>query len=71
MKHRRSFYSTTIAAVVEQLDEREALLRNALKESDVLRSVIHDGLTGRNDVWLKTQLLNALDAVDDNVRKAL
>ena len=65
------FFSSTIAALADELDTRQAFLRNALHDSADLRSLIHDGLTGTNDLWLKTQLLAALDAVDSNVRNAI
>lgn len=67
----KPFFSGTIAALSGELDAKQAYLRNALHDSADLRSLIHDGLTGKNDLWLKTQLLAALDAVDTNIRSAL
>lgn len=67
----KTFFSGTIAALADNLDAQQAYLRNALHDSADLRSLIHDGLTGPNDLWLKTQLIAALDALDTNVRKAL
>lgn len=49
----------------------DAYVDNALVHLDMLRSTIHDGLTGRNDVMLKVSLLYDLDEAERNLRKAL
>lgn len=54
----------------EERQAQQAYLANARHDSAQLRSLIHDGLTGHNDLWLKTQLLAALDAVDANLERA-
>ena len=47
-----------------------ALLSNALWEAEQLRSMIYDGLTGSADLYLRTELLTALDAVTLNIKRA-
>ena len=51
--------------------EAQAYVRNALYYLDALRSTVHDGLTGRNDLFLKMSLLQDIDASEANLRKAL
>lgn len=51
-------------------NEIAALISNALFHLDILRSTIHDGLTGKNDLFLKVSLLNDLDAVQSSLQKA-
>lgn len=60
----------TIGIAAEDFDAKHAYLANALADAADLRSLIFDGLTGHNDLWLRTQLLNALDAVCDNLLRA-
>lgn len=65
------FHSPTIALAMEEVDRRLAYSLNAMHAIDDLSSLIHDGLTGKNDLWLKMRLLDALAAVELNVRAAL
>jgi hypothetical protein len=44
---------------------------NALHDLEILRSTVHDGLTGQNDLFLKSSLIQDIDAVESNLRKAL
>jgi hypothetical protein len=48
----------------------EAYIANAQFHLDLLRSTVHDALTGHNDAFLKTSLLQDIDAIDTNLRKA-
>lgn len=54
-----------------EAQSREAYVANAQFHLSVLRSTIHDGLTGRNDTMLKVSLLYDLDEAERNLRKAL
>jgi len=68
---KHEYRGLTLAVAVEELDRRLAYSRNAMYAIDDLASLIHDGLTGKNDLWLKTQLLDALAGVELNVRATL
>lgn len=48
----------------------EAYIDNALHHLDLLRSTIHDGLTGKNDLYLKVSLLSDLDAAEASLQRA-
>lgn len=52
-------------------DEVEAYVRNARVQLAELAGTVHDGLTGRNDLFLKVGLLQDIDAVDKSLRAAL
>lgn len=49
----------------------KAYVHNALFHLSLLRSTIHDGLTGSNDAMLKVSLLYDLDDAEANLRRAL
>lgn len=49
----------------------KAYVHNALFHLNLLRSTIHDGLTGSSDLHLKVSLLYDLDDAEENLRKAL
>jgi hypothetical protein len=49
----------------------DSYVHNALFHLNLVRSTIHDGLTGRNDTMLKVSLLWDLDEAERNLRKAL
>ncbi len=59
------------AYVEECVASSRAYVDNALFHLDVLRSTIHDGLSGKNDLMLKVSLLYDLDEAERNLRKAL
>jgi hypothetical protein len=61
----------SIAEMAADLDHANAHVVNALVHARELRSTIHDGLTGRNDTFLKMSLLTDLDAIEHNLRSAL
>lgn len=44
---------------------------NALCHVNAVRSTVHDGLTGRNDSFLKESLLLDIDAIEHNLKAAL
>jgi hypothetical protein len=52
-------------------DETQAYAANARVELARVRSTVHDGLTGKNDLLLKVSLLQDVDAVDEILRKVL
>lgn len=54
----------------DQLD-REAYIANMRFHLDELRSLIHDGLTGKSDLFLKVSLLDSVAAVTNAIDKAL
>lgn len=68
---KHEFHNPTLALVMEEVDRRLAHSLNAIYEIETLRSIIHDGLTGENDLWLKTQLLSSVDDVEYNLRQCL
>lgn len=53
------------------MDDLHAYIVNAQIDLERLRSTIHDGLTGRNDLYLKVSLLQDLDAAEANLQRAL
>jgi hypothetical protein len=61
---------SSLAAVLADHDEKTAHLLNALENLTLLRSTINDGLTGKNDLYLKISLLQDVEAVEVSLRKA-
>lgn len=51
--------------------EGSAYLINALFQIDQLRSLVHDILTGRNDMFAKISLLDSIDFIERSVKAAL
>ncbi|AIK69318.1 hypothetical protein SEA_YEET_101 [Mycobacterium phage Yeet] len=52
-------------------DEKEALVRNALQYLAAARSTVIDHLTGPNDLYAKVEILQDLDSVDHYLKKAM
>lgn len=50
---------------------KDAYIANARHSLDELRSLVHDGFSSPNDLFLKVSLLQEIDAIDTNLRKAL
>lgn len=55
----------------EDLANANAYVVNALFHLRELRSLIHDGLTGKSDIFLKVSMLQDVDAIETNLVKAL
>ena len=53
------------------IDDAKAYIADAQFHLRILRSTIHDGLTGKNDLYLKLTLLDDLDAAEAALGKAL
>lgn len=51
--------------------DREAYIANVKFYLDELRSLIHDGLTGKSDIYLKVSFLDSVAAVTNAIDKAL
>lgn len=55
----------------ESSSDREAYIANVKFYLDELRSLIHDGLTGKSDIYLKVSFLDSVAAVTNAIDKAL
>lgn len=51
--------------------EQSAYILDARFEVDRLRSQIIENLTGINDFWLREELLQTVEAIDDKLKRAL
>ena len=61
----------TIAKACDDLDHVRAVIQNARVDLEILRSEVHDLLTGNVDLYAKQVLLGYIDVIDGSLRSAV